>query len=79
MNFKRDALNMWRRKKRRKLRVKWEELPEGTTSNQRDAKSAAAEELLLLLQPLAVEFRSVLSRWLDQLTIEKLVEIGFHP
>ena len=49
MNFKQDALNMWRRKKRKELRVKWEELPEGTTRGQRDAKSAAAEELALFM------------------------------
>ena len=49
MNFKQDALNMWRRKKRKELRVKWEELPEGPTRSQRDAKSAAAEELALFM------------------------------
>ena len=49
MNFKQDALNMWRRKKRKELRVKWEELPEGTTRGQRDAKETAAEELALFV------------------------------
>ena len=57
MNFKQDALNMWRRntlnmwrrKKRKELRVKWEELPEGTTRGQRDAKATAAEELALFV------------------------------
>ena len=49
MNFKQDTLNMWRRKKKKELRVKWEELPEGPTRSQRDAKSAAAEELALFM------------------------------
>ena len=49
MNFKQDALNMWRRKKRKELKAKWEELPEGTTRGQRDAKEAAAEELALFV------------------------------
>ena len=40
---------MWRKKKKKELRVKWEELPEGTTRNQRDAMSAAAEELPLFV------------------------------
>ena len=40
---------MWRRKKRKELRVKWEELPEGTTRGQRDAKETAAEELALFV------------------------------
>ena len=49
MNFKQDALNVWRRKKKKELKAKWEELPEGTTRNQRDAKTAAAEELALFM------------------------------
>ena len=49
MSFKQDALNMWRRKKRKELKAKWEELPEGTTRGQRDAKETAAEELALFV------------------------------
>ena len=49
VNFKQDALNMWRRKKRKELKAKWEELPEGTTRGQRDAKETAAEELALFV------------------------------
>ena len=49
MNFKQDALNMWRRKKRKELKAKWEELPEGTTRGQRDAKETAAEEFELFV------------------------------
>ena len=40
---------MWRRKKKKELKAKWEELPEGPTRRQRDAKSAAAEELALFM------------------------------
>ena len=49
MNFKQYTFNMWRKKKKKELRVMWEELPEVTTRNQRDAKSAAAEELPLFV------------------------------
>ena len=47
MTFKQDALNVWRRKKTKELKVKWEELPEGTTGSWRDTESAAVEELAL--------------------------------
>ena len=33
MTFKQDALNVWRRKKTKELKVKWEELPKGTTGS----------------------------------------------
>ena len=47
MTFKQDALNVWRRKKTKELKVKWEELPEGTTGSWRNTESAAVEELAL--------------------------------
>ena len=49
MNHKQDALNQWRRKKRKELKVKWKESPEGITRRQRGTQAAAAKELVLFM------------------------------
>ena len=49
MNFKWDALNQWRRKKKWQLQAKWEELPEGPTRRWIDTKEAAAQEQTLFM------------------------------
>ena len=49
MNLKQNALKMWRREKKKELKVKWEELPEETTRSQKDAKEATTEELALFV------------------------------
>ena len=43
MNFLQDALNQLRRKKRKELRLKWMQLPEGRTRQVGGAKEAALE------------------------------------
>ena len=47
MNFKQDALNQWRRKKKKQLELKLEALQNAQTRTQRDARKQIMDELEL--------------------------------
>ena len=41
MSFKQDALDQWRRKKKRELWLQWSSMPEGATRSQIEEKKGA--------------------------------------